>query len=257
MDFHGSAEAARVLARRISGATAKIPRFDDATPNSGVVTFKDSAGRERLVDFLKVVGGISDDEQLHRTAIPVTVAEGVEVRVMNPLFCLESRAYNVIHIPESYDTPHCMQQLRVSVICAREFVTRRGQRCRSGGRETPSCAGPDQSGVSFLLLTARSRRFYEQGRRPLRGDRAGPASTRSFPDETLSAEGRKVECSAEAGASGGLTQRSPRDGRLVSGLPMDGQEFFEEGLRKQPAERGSGRAHVGLGGIEGHTENWF
>ena len=121
VDFHGKADAARALARRIGGH-ARIPKFDDATPNSGVVTFKDTAGWERLVDFLKFVGGISDDEKLYRAGIPVPVAEGVEIRVMNPIFCLESRAYNVIHLPESYDNEHGLKQLRLSVMCAREFI---------------------------------------------------------------------------------------------------------------------------------------
>jgi hypothetical protein len=93
IDFHGTADAARVLARRIGGQV-KVPKFDDATPNSGVVTFKDSRGWERLVDFLKHVGGVSDDEKLFSAAVPVPVGDNVEVRLMNPIYCLESRAFN-------------------------------------------------------------------------------------------------------------------------------------------------------------------
>lgn len=72
-----------------------------------------------VVDFLKHVGGV--DEDLYSTGVPVDI-DGIELRVMNPLLCLESRAYNVIEIASKYDNPHGLKQLRASVLCAREFI---------------------------------------------------------------------------------------------------------------------------------------
>jgi hypothetical protein len=57
--------------------------MDDNTPNTGVVSFVD--------------------------------------RLMHPVQVMESRVHNVMALP-GYDSPLALKQLRLSVICAREFV---------------------------------------------------------------------------------------------------------------------------------------
>lgn len=124
VDFCGSPDAARECAVRLNGE-AKVATFDDMnTPNTGVVTFIDVDGWPRRIDFLSAPAGVDATELLEQCIVAtVTSDDGVEVsfRVMHPLHCLRSRAYNVAYLP-GYDTEHARRQLRAAIMCARQYV---------------------------------------------------------------------------------------------------------------------------------------
>ncbi|MCC6669198.1 MAG: hypothetical protein IT375_36000 [Polyangiaceae bacterium] len=120
IDFQGLRGDVEECARRLDG-TALLASFDDHTPNSGIVRFKDKRGHDRTIDFLASVAGV-DDKQLLATAVPVPLPRGAgEVLVMHPTLCLESRAHNVAWLP-GYDGPPGRKQLRAAIFCAREFI---------------------------------------------------------------------------------------------------------------------------------------
>ncbi len=96
LDFQGGADAVR-LAARLLGGRHRIARLDDHSSQTGAIAFQDSAGRERIVDFLTYPYGL-DARGVERRAIPldVSVSDGppVRVHVMNPIDCLRSRVAN-------------------------------------------------------------------------------------------------------------------------------------------------------------------
>jgi hypothetical protein len=51
IDFCGDVRAVRICAERLAGRS-RLPSMDDHTPNTGVVTFVDTHGIERTIDFI-------------------------------------------------------------------------------------------------------------------------------------------------------------------------------------------------------------
>lgn len=125
VDFCGSRAAVRECARRLGGK-ARLATIDDATPNAGIVTFVDDDGHRRTIDFVTHPFGLHHRETLE-TSIRAEILSsddkptGAAFRVMHPVLCLESRAYNVAHLP-GYDTPHALRQLRAATACAGEIL---------------------------------------------------------------------------------------------------------------------------------------
>ncbi len=125
IDFVGDRRAVRICAERLDGE-AKLPDFDDHTPNTGMVKFKDTAGNEQHIDFIDQPHGLTGRE-VYRTAIPVRVLDDhgrptdVTFRVMQPVLVMESRVHNTMGLP-GYRSTHSLQQLRVSVACARQYL---------------------------------------------------------------------------------------------------------------------------------------
>jgi hypothetical protein len=124
VDFCGSHAAVTECALRLGGK-AKLATLDDMnTPNTGVVMFVDDDGWPRRIDFLSAPAGV-DLTDLVEQSVEATVAsdDGMDVtfRVMHPLHCLRSRAYNVAFL-EGYGTEHAKRQLRAAIVCARQYV---------------------------------------------------------------------------------------------------------------------------------------
>lgn len=121
VDFCAAPEAVRECARQLGGH-ARVAGLDDATPNTGTVTFVDSDGYERTIDFIGHPAGLRYRETIE-TSIEVEIidAEGASFRVLHPVLSLESRAANVATLP-GRDSPHALNQLRAAVVCAREFL---------------------------------------------------------------------------------------------------------------------------------------
>ncbi|HET8536594.1 MAG TPA: hypothetical protein VFL73_05385 [Solirubrobacteraceae bacterium] len=122
IDFEGSARAVRRAADLLSG----VPRFPDAdhvsSPNTGIVIFSDADGVTREIDFIEQPLGLSArDVRDTAVAIDVKADDGSPIRllVMHPERCMESRVYNAQVLGKT--GPLAMRQLRVSVICAREW----------------------------------------------------------------------------------------------------------------------------------------
>ena len=121
IDFEGAARSARKAGELLHG-DVRIPTLDDHTPNTGVVVFKDSDGEVREADFISAPYGL-DGRDVRDSAVKLNVSNAdqseVLVWVMHPERCMESRVYNVVGLRQTGRI--AMDQLRRSVVCAREF----------------------------------------------------------------------------------------------------------------------------------------
>jgi hypothetical protein len=126
IDFCGDQRSVRVCAERLNGR-ARVATFDDATPNSGTVVFADAEGVSRTLDVVSAPFGL-DGVEVHDTALAVEIIDdtgsptGVRFYVMHPVLSMESRVHNVVGLPGAYDTEQGRKQLRVSILCAREYM---------------------------------------------------------------------------------------------------------------------------------------
>lgn len=125
IDFCGDLRAVRICAERLAG-TSRVATMDDITPNTAVVTFVDDTGVKRTIDFLEAPFGLRAEE-VRRLAIPAEILDasgrptGPLFRIMHPVHVMESRVHNSMTLP-GYDRPGPLKQLRLSVLCAREFT---------------------------------------------------------------------------------------------------------------------------------------
>lgn len=125
VDFVGPPEAARACAARLGGRL-QFAQMHHATANYAVVHFVDRAGHERIVDFLERLCGVKPKD-LERTAMrvapldPALKATGLQLTVMHPVVCMESRISNTVEY-EKYRGKHGLLQARMSILCARAFL---------------------------------------------------------------------------------------------------------------------------------------
>lgn len=122
IDFEGAKTAAQ-RAGRLLAADVKIPKRGDRTPITGSVTFVDSDGHKRELDFIESPRGLNARD-VRDTAVRVTTTDPSSRReipfwVMHPERSMESRVYNVAELRRT--GPISMDQLRVSVDSAREW----------------------------------------------------------------------------------------------------------------------------------------
>jgi hypothetical protein len=129
VDFFGMSDAAARMASAIKGSTIATTSFDDAgSPNTAIVIFHDRHGRERRIDFLRLVHGLKSEKRIRDTAVVVELKDlqgqptGIELRVLHPVLCLESRVHNT-HTFTRYQTPRALRQARAAIACARGYVT--------------------------------------------------------------------------------------------------------------------------------------
>lgn len=123
VDFLGSRESVNRIAAALRG-TVKID--EPRAPTLAVVRFVDRNGHERIIDFLRNVYGL-EEQRVRETAIPVETRDasgdpsGIELKILHPVLCLESRVHNV-HSLEGYQTPRALKQLTAAVGCARAYI---------------------------------------------------------------------------------------------------------------------------------------
>jgi hypothetical protein len=122
IDFEGSADSAR-LAGRLLGGEVMIPSPLEPTPVTGVVTFIDSDGIGRSLDFIGAPRGL-DAADVRDTALRVDLPssdgrEAIALWVMHPERCMESRVYNTIDLGR--DDSLGLNQLKVSIPIARRW----------------------------------------------------------------------------------------------------------------------------------------
>jgi hypothetical protein len=122
IDFEGSPRAVRRAAELLAG-TAKFPDADDATtPNTGIVIYHDPQGTKRVIDFIEAPLPLTARD-VRQSAVPVdTEADDgstIQLLVLHPERCMESRIYNVEALGKTGKLG--LRQLRVSVVCAREW----------------------------------------------------------------------------------------------------------------------------------------
>ena len=98
-----------------------INRSFDSSPNSGVLLI--DYGEVKLrIDFLASVFGLSDRE-IKNSAILFQgqdEIEGVSLRILNPLLCVESKLKSFVGLPQHgrQDLKH----LEISLFCCQEFI---------------------------------------------------------------------------------------------------------------------------------------
>lgn len=122
IDFCGNISAVKTCAERLGGK-ARLAGMDRATPVLGVVYYVDSAQHERKIDFVgNAFGKGLDYEKIRELAITVELDETGTFQVMHPIHNLESRTHNVAGLPDQYNNPLGLTQLRTSIVCARAFL---------------------------------------------------------------------------------------------------------------------------------------
>lgn len=91
VDFVGDSEDARQAAQ-IWRAEIHLPTLDDHTPNTAILTIRRANKPPLTIDFLENVAGI-----VFGAEVPsLKIREGsVDLRVMHPLACLQSRLWNI------------------------------------------------------------------------------------------------------------------------------------------------------------------
>ena len=123
VDFLGTSAQAKVFADRLPGAKLYVPTLDDHTPSSGRVVARNILGRTLEVDFLHSIAGLSESD-VQRNAIDLKDARGkLILRVMHPLYCLESRIKNLVLLPAKRNR-FGVAQARLAVQVMRLHITR-------------------------------------------------------------------------------------------------------------------------------------
>lgn len=120
LDFYGGKIEANEC-HRILGGTVKLNLDFDPSPNTGVLMVPNEIQPLR-VDFLGAVYGIGDAE-LVSTAILFKGQgdlEGIEIRNLNPMLCLEGKLKSVVRLPQQgrQDLKH----LEMSILFVKEYI---------------------------------------------------------------------------------------------------------------------------------------
>jgi hypothetical protein len=121
-DFIGDATLARNLGEALNGWDFWQPKFDDATPQTAKLS-RTVEGGVKQIDFLGGIAGL-DTAAVQRRAVLITLASGVELRVLHPLDVLESRLQNLLLIPEKRHAAG-IAQTHLAVRVANAFLARR------------------------------------------------------------------------------------------------------------------------------------
>jgi hypothetical protein len=121
IDLLGNSSDLRQSAELLD-ARVRVAKWEDRTPLTGVAIFLDSEGRERRLDVLASVYGMNT-EDIRQTAIEAELVidedRQVNVWIMHPERCMESRVYNSVLANKQTDL--AWRQLRASILCARAF----------------------------------------------------------------------------------------------------------------------------------------
>jgi hypothetical protein len=126
VDFYGTQEDARRMAEALAGSDVRNFGVDSLSAATAIVRFRDQAGEERQIDFLRTVHGL-DSEQVRNTAIEVELKDragnptGVSLRILHPVLCLVSRFHNTHGFPK-YQEARGLRQARAAIGIARGYL---------------------------------------------------------------------------------------------------------------------------------------
>ena len=109
----------RDVANRLGGSSST--KFPFSSLVIGTVTYTDSRGQTRDVEFLKNVLGTGKRDKVLNTAVRFDAVDGPAVYVMHPVSLMESRVANVVEL-EKYRTPTGTLQARTAVAVLREWL---------------------------------------------------------------------------------------------------------------------------------------
>ncbi len=135
VDFLGTSAHAKAFAEAVPGAKLYVPTLDDHTPSSGRVIARNVMGRTLEVDFLHSMAGVSESD-VQRNAVDLKDPHGkLILRVMHPLYCLESRIKNLVLLPGKRDR-FGIAQARLAVQVMRLHIAHVLAQDASGLRKT-------------------------------------------------------------------------------------------------------------------------
>lgn len=127
IDFCADRKAVEQCAMSL-GLTPFMPSSDSFDPlNAGKIVIEDAAGIARDIDFVTHPFGL-DAQDVRRTSLSAQLLDDegnpteTQFRVIQPVLLMMSRVHNVVGLPNQYDNPRGLKQLRASIICAREFL---------------------------------------------------------------------------------------------------------------------------------------
>jgi hypothetical protein len=109
---------ARIFATELNG-TLNIPKPDDHTPNTAIVTYKTPDGRTLFVDFMGTLIGLTNEE-IRKTAVEFEHPEYGFIRILHPTLVLKSRIVNLHRLQSKRDT-NGIEQARLAVLAAKAF----------------------------------------------------------------------------------------------------------------------------------------
>lgn len=109
---------ARIVAAELGG-TLNIPKPDDHTPNTAIVTYKTPDGRTLFIDFMGTLIGLTNEE-IRKTAVEFEHPEYGFIRILHPALVLKSRIANLYHLQSKRDT-NGIEQARLAVLVAKAF----------------------------------------------------------------------------------------------------------------------------------------
>lgn len=129
LDYFGHRQAAQKLADALGG-TLSIPKADDHTPQTAIVTAT-IHGETVEIDFLYHVKGVNP-ESLQKQAVQLVLSVRVKeetgqlyVPIMHPLHCMQSRLANVVDLGRGTDLAR--RQLEASSVVLAEYLSERLQ----------------------------------------------------------------------------------------------------------------------------------
>ena len=109
---------ARIFATELHG-TLNIPKADDHTPNTAIVTYKTPDGRTLFVDFMGTLIGLTNEE-IRKTAVEFEHPDYGLIRVLHPTLVLKSRIVNLHRLQTKRDS-NGIEQARLAVPVAKAF----------------------------------------------------------------------------------------------------------------------------------------
>ena len=109
---------ARIFATELHG-TLNIPKPDDHTPNTAIVTYNTPDGRTLFVDFMGTLIGLTNRE-IRKTAVEFVHPEYGFIRILHPTLVLKSRIVNLHRLQSKRDT-NGVEQAHLAVLAAKAF----------------------------------------------------------------------------------------------------------------------------------------
>lgn len=161
LDYFGYHQAARKLAAALGG-TVRTPTADDHTPQTAIVT-AEIQGERVEIDFLHHVKGVQDDSlQKQAVQLVLTVRAGdragtLNIPIMHPLHCMQSRLANVVELRR--DTDLAKRQLEAAPVVLAEYLS---ERLDAGGAK--HVTGVLQSLHKWLLTDPTGRKAHHHMR---------------------------------------------------------------------------------------------
>lgn len=118
LDVLGSAAALLACSRQVQGQ-ALFPQPGHNTVSTGKLTVV-IAGQEVEADFLSEVKGLNNQE-IRQTA-KVIAWNDLQLRLLHPLLCVESKTVNLMRIQQEPEERQDQKHLRLALANAREFL---------------------------------------------------------------------------------------------------------------------------------------